>query len=74
MKSVFHATDIYSALWSLHFVSRIFGLSPYSLKPKIQSVKYEIIITYLSGICSIFCIIWLVPWSIFISQRALLQM
>jgi hypothetical protein len=60
MKSVFHATDIYSALWPLHFVSRIFILAPSSLKPESKSVKHEIIITYFSLIWSIFCIIRLV--------------
>jgi hypothetical protein len=60
MKSVFHATDIYSAVWPLHFMSRIFGLAPYSLKPESQSVKYEIIITNFSRIWSTFCIIWFV--------------
>jgi hypothetical protein len=49
MKSVFRATDIYSAVWPFHFMSRIFGLAPYSLKPESKSVKHEIIITYFFG-------------------------
>jgi hypothetical protein len=34
MKNFLRAEDIYSALWPLHFVSRIFALAPYSLRPE----------------------------------------
>ncbi|PNF33527.1 hypothetical protein B7P43_G17600 [Cryptotermes secundus] len=60
MKSIFEATDIYSAVWPLHFVSRILGLATYSLKPHIQSAKYETFSTYLYRIWSIFWITLLV--------------
>jgi hypothetical protein len=56
MKSVFQAIDIYSAVWPLHFMSRIFGLSPYSLKPNSQSAKHETLITCLCRMWSILCI------------------
>jgi hypothetical protein len=57
MEKVFHATDNYSAVWPLHFVSRIIGLAPYSLKPASKSAKYAIILTFLCKMWSIFCII-----------------
>jgi hypothetical protein len=60
MKSVSHATDIYSAIWPLHFVSRIFGLAPYSLKPGSQREKYATIFTRLYRMWSMFCLILLV--------------
>jgi hypothetical protein len=60
MKSVFQATDIYSAVWLLHFVSTIFGFAPYSLKPGSQSGTYVTIFTCFSRMWSIFCIILLV--------------
>jgi hypothetical protein len=59
MKSVSCATDIYSAMWPLHFISRIFGLAPYSLKPGSQSSKYSTFITCHSRMWSIFCLILL---------------
>jgi hypothetical protein len=60
MKSDFHATDIYSAVWPLHFVSRIIGLAPYSIKPGRHSKKYYTFLTCFYGMWSIFYIIFLV--------------
>jgi hypothetical protein len=60
MKSIFNATDIYSAVWPLHFMSRIFGCAPCSLKPGSQSAKYATFFTCFYRIWSIFCIIYLV--------------
>jgi hypothetical protein len=59
MKWMFDATDVYSALWPLHFISRIFGLAPYSLKPDFQSVKCGNFLTYFFWMWSIFCLIFL---------------
>jgi hypothetical protein len=60
MKSVLHATDIYSAVWPLHLMSRIFGLAPYSLKPDSGSAKNGTIV-----IC--FCRMWSIFWIILLA-------
>jgi hypothetical protein len=73
MKGVFHATDIYSAFRPLNFLSRIFGLAPYSLKLESQSVKYEIIITYFSRIWSIIRIILLVAFEYIHVTRSIVE-
>jgi hypothetical protein len=57
MKRFFRATDIYSAMWPLHFLLRIFGLAPYSLKAGSETSKYAAIINGLRRIWSIFWII-----------------
>jgi hypothetical protein len=59
MKRVLQATDIYSAVWPLHFVSRIFGLAPYSLKPDSQSAKHATFVTCFSRMWSVLCIVLL---------------
>jgi hypothetical protein len=56
MKSLLHATDIYSAVWPLHFFSKIFGLAPYSLKPHSECP--------INGIINCVCRIWSIIWII----------
>jgi hypothetical protein len=72
MKSVLHTTDIYSAVWPLHFVLRIFGLAPYSLKPTSQSAKYAIFLTFVRKMWSIFFIIFLVVWQYLCFTRTII--
>ncbi|PNF15104.1 hypothetical protein B7P43_G15982 [Cryptotermes secundus] len=57
MKSDLPAKDIYSALWPLHFVSKIFGLAPYSLKRDDESVTNK-------SLSNCFCRIWSIFWII----------
>ncbi|PNF15917.1 hypothetical protein B7P43_G07708 [Cryptotermes secundus] len=65
MKCVSRATDIYSAVWPLHFISRIFGLAPYSLKPGAESAKCSTFVTCLCRTWSILCIIFVVALEYF---------
>ncbi|PNF15921.1 hypothetical protein B7P43_G07711 [Cryptotermes secundus] len=60
MNGVSRATDIYSAVWPLHFISRIFGLAPYSLKPGAESANCANLVTFLSRMWSVLCIILVV--------------
>jgi hypothetical protein len=57
MKSDLPAKNIYSAVWPLHLISRIFGLAPYSLKRDKVSVK-DISTT------NCFCQMWSIFWII----------
>jgi hypothetical protein len=59
MNSVFLARDIYSAVWPLHFMSRILGLAPHSLKPGSRLAKHVTLITYLFRMWSVLCIVFL---------------
>jgi hypothetical protein len=43
MKSDLRATDIFSAVWPLYFISKIFGLSPYNLIENGDFEKLKII-------------------------------
>jgi hypothetical protein len=57
MKSFLRATDIYSTVWPLHLISRIFGLAPYSLKPKSECLTNRNIFTCM---CRTWSIIWII--------------
>jgi hypothetical protein len=57
MKSILSATDIYSAVWPLHFMLKISGLAPYSLKPQSECPLHGIISTYM---CRIWSAIWII--------------
>jgi hypothetical protein len=78
MKSFSRASDIYSAMWPLHFLLRIFGLAPYSLKAGSETSKYAAIFT---GLRQIWSIIWIILFvaleyigtTVTISQNALLK-
>jgi hypothetical protein len=57
MKSFLRAEDIYSALWPLHVMSRIFALAPYSLKPESECRIKRMVTTCM---CRIWSIIWII--------------
>ncbi|PNF15102.1 hypothetical protein B7P43_G15984 [Cryptotermes secundus] len=63
MKSDLQAKDIYSALWPLHLLSKIFGLAPYSLKRDNESVTNRSLSNCFCRIWSIFLIILLMVLS-----------
>jgi hypothetical protein len=60
MKSALQATDIYSAVWPLYFISKIFGLAPYNLTQKRNPEKDRTISFRLFQIWSLFWVILLV--------------
>jgi hypothetical protein len=57
MKSFLHATDIYSAVWPLHLISRIFVLAPYYLKPETECLLNRNIFTCM---CRTWSKIWII--------------
>jgi hypothetical protein len=60
MKSDLPTKDVYSVLWPLHLMSRIFGLAPYPIKLENKSLENGYITKYFGRIWSVFWLIFLV--------------
>jgi hypothetical protein len=62
MRRALQATDIYTAVRPLYFVSKIFGLAPYSLKPEKCLKKSKTVFICLYRMWSFVLIIALLAW------------